>query len=80
MAVKTAISLPDELFEAAEEAALRFGLTRSELYRMAIADWLEAHRGMGVTELLDELYAEESSAIDPLLAAMQFASLRREEW
>jgi len=80
MAVKTAISIPDELFEAGEEAALRFGITRSELYQRAIADWLEAHRGTSVTELLDEIYAEESSSLDPVLAAMQFGSLRREEW
>ncbi|MHC4223459.1 MAG: ChpI protein [Planctomycetota bacterium] len=80
MAVKTAISIPDELFEAAEEAALRFGMTRSELYQRAIADWLEAHRGKGVTELLDEIYAEECSSLDPVLAAMQFGSLSREEW
>ena len=66
--------------EAAEEAAVRFGLTPSELCRRAIADWLAAHRGKGVTEHLDEIYAEESSSLDPVVAAMQFGSLPREEW
>jgi predicted DNA-binding protein len=36
--MKTAISLPDEVFESAEQLAKRLGKSRSELYALAIND------------------------------------------
>ena len=36
--------------------------------------------GRRVTRLLDQVYARESSAIDPMLARMQAATLEREAW
>ncbi|MFH0908333.1 MAG: type II toxin-antitoxin system PemK/MazF family toxin [bacterium] len=36
--MKTAISVPNNLFEAAEQVARRLGLTRSKLYTLALAD------------------------------------------
>jgi hypothetical protein len=78
--MKTAISIPDDLFQAAEAAAARLGLSRSRLYAEAVAAYLEAHGSDGVTERLDEVYAESDSALDPALAAMQYASLGEEDW
>jgi metal-responsive CopG/Arc/MetJ family transcriptional regulator len=39
--LKTAISIPDNLFEAADKVARRLGISRSELYQRAIARFLE---------------------------------------
>ena len=39
--MKTAISLPDPLFDAAEAFAASHSLTRSELYRRALAEFLD---------------------------------------
>lgn len=33
-----------------------------------------------ITEKLNEIYAEEDSSLDPVLAAMQWASLPKEDW
>lgn len=39
--MKTAISLPDELFEAMDRAARALGVSRSELFARAAAAYLE---------------------------------------
>lgn len=79
--MKTAISIPDELFRAAERVARRLGLSRSELYRRALARFLEEQNDATVTEQLDRIYGdEESGELDPALEAMQRASVVREDW
>ena len=55
--MKTAVSLPDELFERAERVAHRLGRTRSALYAEALAAYLEAVEGEDeVTAALDAIY------------------------
>ena len=80
--MKTAISIPDELFSAAEQAAKRLRLSRSELYRKALCGFLVEHDGRAVTEALNAVYSAESegSQLDPELARLQAASLAPEEW
>ena len=57
-------SIPDTLFHIAESLAERMGMSRSELYRHALENYIRAHRHDGVRESLDTVYAEESSHID----------------
>ena len=78
--MKTAISIPDSLFHIAEALAERTGMSRSELYRHALENYIQAHRHDGVRESLDVVYAEESSHVDEALAEMQWVSLSREDW
>ena len=78
--MKTAISIPDSLFYIAESLAKRMGMSRSELFRHALENYIEAHRHDRVREVLDAVYAEESSDIDEALAEMQWASLSKEDW
>ncbi|HEX3557262.1 MAG TPA: ribbon-helix-helix protein, CopG family [Thermoanaerobaculia bacterium] len=78
--MKTAVSLPDPLFEAADQLAKRLGMSRSELYDTAIEEYLRSHRNEGVTEALNRIYREESSNLDPVISAIQAASLPRDEW
>lgn len=78
--MKTAISLPDPLFEAAEQFAHEQGWSRSELYARALQAYLQAHRYHGITDALDQIYATEASALDPALAAAQARSLSIDEW
>jgi len=80
--MKTAISIPDDLFRAAETAAKRLGLARSELYRRALAAYLERHNERLVTDALNEVYTAdpEISDLDPLLEQMQNVSIRPEDW
>jgi metal-responsive CopG/Arc/MetJ family transcriptional regulator len=78
--VKTAVSIPDELFESAEGLARRLGMTRSELYAKALRDYLREHRGDKITERLDEVYGAQESGLDPVVARIQGRSLPKDEW
>ncbi len=79
--MKTAVSIPNELFESAEGFARRLGMTRSELYAKALRDYLREHGSAGITERLDEVYgAEEAEGLDPVVAGLQGRSLSDDGW
>ena len=78
--MKTASSIPDPLFQAAEEFAQEQGLSRSELYARAIQQYLQTHRYHGITDALNQVYASEASQLDPAFAAAQAGSLPKDEW
>lgn len=78
--MKTAVSLPDRVFDAAERVAKRLGISRSELYARAVARFVEEHRGDKVTDGLNRVYAEVDSTLDPALNRLQALSLPRDEW
>ena len=69
--MKTAVSIPDPVFEAADTLARRLGMARSELYATAIADYLERHRASGVRERLDAVYAvaDDAARLESVFAA-----------
>ena len=73
--MKTAISIPDTIYESAEQLAHRLGESRSELYTRAVKSYVEKHQNAGVTEKLDEVYEVESSKLDQALAKLQTQSL-----
>jgi metal-responsive CopG/Arc/MetJ family transcriptional regulator len=78
--VKTAISLPDPVFQEAEALAHKLGMSRSELYTQALKAYLQRHNQDRILSKLNEVYSEESSELDPVLAKMQFMSLSHEDW
>ncbi len=81
-AVKTAISLPDALFEAAERLAQRLGLSRSELYQKAVAAFVEKHDAGLVTDALNDVYGPnpDVSRLDAGVEALQAFSLPEDKW
>ena len=78
--MKTAISIPDEVFVAAEGLAKRLGLSRSQLYSSAIAQYVAAHRSKGVTARLNEVYETEPGEVDPAILDLQGLSVAVEGW
>jgi predicted transcriptional regulator len=78
--MKTAISLPDATFSAAEALARRLGMSRSQLYRRALEKFIDAERRSDVTDRLNNIYSEDSSEFDPVFAQIQLNSLPTEEW
>lgn len=78
--MKTAVSVPDEVFESAERLAQRLGMSRSELYANALRQYVRELSGERVTSRLDEIYGAEEDNLDPALARMQGRSLPKEEW
>jgi metal-responsive CopG/Arc/MetJ family transcriptional regulator len=80
--MKTAISLPDSIFEEAERLAEMRGWSRSELYANALSAYLDRERYEGVRERLDAVYAGDASdsAVDPLLDDAQTQTIPDEKW
>ncbi len=80
--MKTAISIPDSLFQAADRFAKRLGISRSELFQRAVRTFLQHNKQECVTEALDKLYGTggENSELDPMLSNLQGASIAREDW
>ena len=81
--MKTAISIPDDVFNEAELAAKRLGVSRSELYANAVAEFVERYRREGITEKLNTIYGAEEveeSSLDPNLESLQLETLAKEDW
>ncbi|MBX2862861.1 MAG: ribbon-helix-helix protein, CopG family [Leptolyngbyaceae cyanobacterium MAG.088] len=78
--MKTAISLPDKVFEAAEALADRLGVSRSELYANALKAYLKKFNRDHILQQLNQVYSEEDSSVDPTLATLQSMSLPHEDW
>ena len=57
--MKTAISLPDKVFFAAEKTAHYMGIPRSRLFVMAMEDYLAKHNKKMITQKLNEVYNDD---------------------
>ena len=75
--MKTAISLPDELFLRAEAFANQKTMNRSELYAKALTDYLEQHDHSSITAQLNDVYNDIDSSLSPQIAELGFETLRR---
>ncbi len=60
--------------------AKRMNLSRSELYAVALQEYLQAHRCDRITEQLDAVYADEVSRLDPFFVQLQAHTLPEETW
>jgi len=79
--MKTAISLPDKLFEEADAFARQTGVSRSELYATAIAEYLARRSSERITARLNAVYgAVAAPAAEPIAAATRFPASRADLW
>jgi metal-responsive CopG/Arc/MetJ family transcriptional regulator len=78
--MKTAISIPNDIFVSAESLAKRLNMSRSELYTHAIKQYIAECRHAGVKEKLDQVYASETASVDPAVLNAQAISIPMEEW
>jgi len=78
--MKTAISIPDEVFERAEELARRLHMSRSGLYAKAVEEYIREHRGDRVRECLDDVYRTRDSSLDKVSEQMQSKSIPMDGW
>jgi metal-responsive CopG/Arc/MetJ family transcriptional regulator len=58
--MKTAISLPDSLYEEAERTAQDLGIPRSQLFAKALEEFIAFHKRENITEKLNRVYANLS--------------------
>jgi len=78
--MKTAVSVPDPVFNSADALAKRLGISRSRLYATAVAEYVAKFQTSKVTERLDAVYGKEDSRMDPRLARAQRKALKRDKW
>jgi metal-responsive CopG/Arc/MetJ family transcriptional regulator len=78
--MKTAISIPEDVFVSADLLAKRLHMSRSELYAHAVQQYVAECRHSGVKEKLDEVYASENAPIDSAVLTAQAISISGEEW
>lgn len=82
--MKTAISMPDELFEAMEEHVRTHDMTRSRFVQEAIREYLAARRPGDLTARVNEALAsmtdDELEEDRAFARAASSSALRRTEW
>lgn len=78
--MKTAISIPDHLFNSADALARRLGVSRSRLYATALAEYLAKHQAAKVTERLNAVYSAQPSELDERVRRAQRRAVARPEW
>ncbi len=78
--MKTAVSIPDDLFRRADELATRLRKSRSELYREALADYVARRDPRAVTSALNEIADELAGDRAGFVGEVARRSLRRNEW
>lgn len=81
MYMKTAVSIPDQIYDRAEKLARRLGKSRSELYAKAVQNYVERHQDDDVTAKLNTVYTSEPTELDPVLTNLQTKSwLKHTPW
>jgi len=78
--MKTAVSVPDDVFEGAERLARREGRSRSEVYSAALREYVARHSPDEVVDALDRVIAEVGDGADPFLSVASRRTLESTEW
>lgn len=78
--MKTAVSVPDEIFERAERLVRRSRVSRSELYSRALREYIARHAPDEVTERLNAVVSEVQGDGDEFAGEASRRTLERAEW
>jgi predicted transcriptional regulator len=78
--MKTAISIPDEVFAEADTLARAMKTSRSELYSRAVREFVARHSSDAVTAALDSVCAEVGPEEDAFVDAAARSTLGRSPW
>ena len=78
--MKTAVSIPDDLFRRADALASRLGKSRSELYREALADYVARREPGAVTAALNQLADAIAQDRAGFISDAARRTLERSEW
>jgi len=78
--MKTAISIPDKVFKAAEKHAKRMRKSRSQLYAEAMAEYLSRHVPDEVTEAMNQALEKIGEERDSFVERAATKTLERSEW
>lgn len=78
--MKTAVSIPDEVFAKVERLARRAGRSRSEVFSAALAEYVARHAPDEVTQAMDRVCAKVGDQEDAFVTAAGRRVLENTEW
>jgi len=78
--MKTAVSIPDEVFEKVERLARREKRSRSTVFSAALAEYVARHAPDEVTEAMNRVCADVGGERDAFVAAAGRRVLENSEW
>jgi len=78
--MKTAVSIPDELFDAVERLAERERESRSAVYSAALREYVARHAPDEVTEAMNRTCDQVGEGSDGFVAVAARRVLERVEW
>jgi len=78
--MKIAVSVPDDVFEEAEQLARRMKRSRSEVYSRALAEYVARHAPDRVTEAMNRALAEIGEPADQFVRVASERALRHSDW
>ena len=78
--MKTAISIPDDVFADAERLARELKQSRSQLYSRAVREYVARHSADSVTAALDAVCVEDTAADSEFASRAALRTFERSEW
>lgn len=78
--MKTSVSIPDDVFQQAEELACHTETSRSALYARALSEYLARHAPDHITEAMNRACNELGLGADEFTAAASRRILEWNEW
>ena len=78
--MKTAVSIPDDVYDRAERLARRTGRSRSRLFSDALREYLARHTPDEITEAMNKACAELGEAKNSFVSSAARRVLERSEW
>jgi metal-responsive CopG/Arc/MetJ family transcriptional regulator len=78
--MKTAVSIPDEVFKEADRLAKNLKTSRSDLYSRALKEFLARHAPDAVTDAMNRVVADVGERSDPFVSRAARLALERSEW
>ncbi|BDP43169.1 hypothetical protein DAETH_31380 [Deinococcus aetherius] len=79
-AVRVSLSLDEQTFAEAEALAWKLGLGRSELWRAALREYLELHRGEDVMAALNRVHGKNTGTDEDLRREAARRTFEANEW
>ena len=78
--MKTAISIPDDVFEEAERLAIELQTSRSQLYSRALQEFVARHAPDRLTEAMNRVVDAVGSEVDEFSQRASRGVLEQVEW
>ena len=80
LGMKTAISIPDQVYSEAERLSRRLKKSRSQVYTEAVTEYIARHDPDAVTEAMNRVCEVVDTRPDPALANAARRTLEAVEW